>query len=435
MLHQIRKALSAPSRFKRDVLWNYASLAVLGCSGIFINGIILAKQGAQSLGIFNQVFAFFIIISQFSVGGLQFSALKHCSYEQDHLARCSLIVSTALLLTATAGMIVCPVLFFLRNVIGEFLASPAVAMGIAFMAPGLFFFSLNKVLIMTLNGLRHMRAFALFQASRYILIFIGVSTIIMMGYPGSYLALALTFAEIILFIALMAYITTTLFPIRFAITREAKEWFRRHLSFGIRGMLSGVLIETNTRMDVLLLGCFLSDASVGVYSFGATFAEGFAQLSVVMRQNIDPLLGKAFAEQDNASIEKLARKMRKIFYPIMIVLGLILIVGFPGLLWGLQKVSLYPDVLLGSWGVFAILVTGTVIGAGYRPFIALILQGGRPGTFTLLMLGSVLANVALNLSLIPFLGIYGSASATAMVYVLEACAIVVLARKIFGIRL
>lgn len=433
-LSRLGNSLSLKSRFNRDVFWNVISLGILGASGMVVNAVILAGQGKESLGVFNQVFALFIIASQLSVGGVQFSVLKHCSYEQGNPALCSAIVSSALMLVALAGIAICPILFLLRETVGHVLDSPSVAAGWGFAVPGVFFFALNKVLMMALNGLRHMRAFAVFQTARYILVLAGVMLIMARGCPASYLALSLTGAEVVLFAALMIYINISLFPIRFSFSAAARAWCRRHVSFGARGLFSGVLIETNTRVDVLLLGCFLSDALVGVYSFGSTFAEGFAQLSIVIRQNIDPLLGKAFADRDHARIEDIARRVRGTFFPIMLLLGGALVAGFPLILWGLRHGSL-QDPAWGSWGVFAILVAGTVIGAGYRPLIALILQGGRPGAFTLLMAGSVAANVLLNLALIPVLGIYGSALATAIVYVLEACAIVVLARKLFGIRL
>ena len=52
-----------------------------------------------------------------------------------------------------------------------------------------------------------------------------------------------------------------------------------------------------------MLGYFMSDTIVGIYSFASTFAEGFAQLSTVIRQNVDPIVGKCFAE-DNERKDK-----------------------------------------------------------------------------------------------------------------------------------
>lgn len=422
---------SFSSRFNKDVLWNTASIAILGVSGIIINLVIMACRGPQALGIFNQVFAFYIVISQIAVGGLQFSVLKHCSYEQDNLTECAAIASSALMLVAFAGIVICAILFGLRDVIGRTLDSPSVALGLTFAIPGLAFYALNKVLLMVLNGLRNMRAFAFFQALRYLLILAGVVAIMLLGYPGSHLPLSLTMAEVTLFVALMLYINILLFRIRFSLASEMRNWFRRHISFGSRGFLSGVLIEMNTRVDVLMLGYFMSDTIVGIYSFASTFAEGFAQLSTVIRQNVDPIVGKCFAEDNREKIREIARKVRRTFYPIMAIVGCALVAAFPVLIWLVAS----NGENWQSWGVFAILVSGIVLASGYRPFIGMLMQGGRPGTYTVLIAGSVIGNVILNACLIPVLGIYGAAGATAAIYVLEVVTLVAVVKYLFGIKL
>ena len=45
-----------------------------------------------------------------------------------------------------------------------------------------------------------------------------------------------------------------------------RSWLKRHLAFGARGLMSGVFLELNTRIDVLAIGLFLSDTDVGTYS-------------------------------------------------------------------------------------------------------------------------------------------------------------------------
>ena len=430
-LLNLKDFFASSNRFNKDVLWNTASIAILGVSGIIINLVIIACRGPQALGIFNQVFAFYIVISQIAVGGLQFSVLKHCSYEQDNLSECAAIASSALMLVAFAGIVICVILFGLKDVIGRTLDSPSVALGLTFAIPGLAFYALNKVLLMVLNGLRNMRAFAVFQALRYLLILAGVVAIMLLGYSGSHLPLSLTMAEVTLFVALMLYINIILFRIRFSFAPEIRNWFRRHISFGSRGFLSGVLIEMNTRVDVLMLGYFMSDTIVGIYSFASTFAEGFAQLSTVIRQNVDPIVGKCFAEDNREKIREIAKKVRRTFYPIMAFAGCALIAVFPILIWLVAS----NGENWQSWGVFALLVSGIVLASGYRPFIGMLMQGGRPGTYTILIAGSVIGNVILNVCLIPVLGIYGAAVATALIYVLEIVVLVVIVRYLFGIKL
>ena len=90
------------SKFSNDVLWNVGSLALLGASGVMINSIIGHYQSPESLGVFNQAFAFYIVLSQLAVGGMQFSIVKHLSHTDDRGAM-GIVVSSALAaITVTA---------------------------------------------------------------------------------------------------------------------------------------------------------------------------------------------------------------------------------------------------------------------------------------------------------------------------------------------
>ncbi len=428
---EIADSISLRHRFSMDVMWNIGSLAVLSISGITINIIIMACRGPLALGIFNQVFAFHIILSQVIVGGLQFSVLKHCSYNQEDLDECASIASSALLLVVFTGITTCTILFGVSDIIGNILDSPAVALGLTLAIPGLALFALNKVLLMILNGLRNMRAFAVFQGLRYIFILIGVISIIMLGYPESHLPLSLSLAEFALFVALIFYINKNLFHIRLSISPEKQVWFRRHISFGGRGFLSGILTEMNTRVDVLMLGYFMTDTIVGVYSFASTLAEGLAQIPHVIRQNVDPIIGQCFLEGNRKKLSKIIKRIRYVLYPIMLVAGCALIAIFPIFMWLVSS----TDENRHSWGILAVLVSGIVVASGYRPFIGMLMQGDRPGTYSLLITGSVIGNMILNAFLIPVLGIYGAALATVLIYLIEIMALIVLVRRLFGVKL
>ena len=58
------------TKFRRDVLYNVAGLGVAGVCGILLNFLIGTLYDAAALGIFNQVFATYIIFAQFAVLGV-----------------------------------------------------------------------------------------------------------------------------------------------------------------------------------------------------------------------------------------------------------------------------------------------------------------------------------------------------------------------------
>jgi O-antigen/teichoic acid export membrane protein len=417
------------SKFSRDVLWNILSLGVLALGGVIVNLIIARFRGAEALGMFNQVFAVYIVLSQVGVGGLQFSVLKHVSYHQSDRAKCAEITTSALILATIISSLISIMGCFLAEPIGILLASPEVGVSLSFAMPGLLFFSLNKVLINALNGMRHMKAYAVFRAIRYIFIPISIFVIIMLRLPDPDLSLSLTIAELLLFVGLVAYTNMRLFPLQ--TFSNLRHWFSEHLSFGIRGVLSGVLVDLNTRVDVLMLGYFSTDSMVGVYSFAAILAEGFGQIPVAIRWNVDPIIGRYFAEGEKWKIGKVAKRIKKILYPIMGLIGVVSVLLYPVVLY----LWVRDDKTAASWVVFAIIMASIVLTAGYRPFMGILLQGGRPGVYTLFIGGLVIGSAVLHILFIPMMGIYGAALVTALTNILGTVFLVICARKLFGIHL
>jgi O-antigen/teichoic acid export membrane protein len=418
-------------RIERDVLWTTGALLLVGVCGVATNFAIVALFDASALGVFNQVFAIYIVVGQFAVGGVQFSCLRYCSRVQGDRAECGRIATSGLLLVSLSALVWSLMVLAGRHEIGALLGSDAVGVGLGFAAPGVFFFALNKVLMSVMNASRHMRALAGFRAARVLGVLGGVGLVLVAEYPAPYLALSLTLAEVALCIGLVSYVVVAVCPIGQAALRT---WVPRHVSFGARGFLSGVLIETNTRVDVLSIAYFMSDEAVGIYSMAAVIAEGFAQLTAAVRQNIDPIIGRAFAQDRRESITELAHDVRKRFIPAMAGLGALVLLGFGALLGALRYA--YPGKGdFRSWGVCALLIAAVFLASGWRSFAGVILQGGRPGVMTMLMAGSVLGNILLNVLLIPVLGVYGAAIATGLVYLLEAGMIVVLSRRLFGVAL
>ena len=62
-----------------------------------------------------------------------------------------------------------------------------------------------------------------------------------------------------------------------------------HLRYGRSVVISGLSLELNARVDVLVLGGFLSSSYVGLYSFVAMLIEGFYQLIIVVKNFLNPL--------------------------------------------------------------------------------------------------------------------------------------------------
>jgi len=416
-------------QFNSDLIWNFLSLAILASAGIIINIFIARYYGSVYLGVFNQVFAFYIFLSQFAICGIHFSTLKYISHKQNELDRVGVIIFSALVLCLPISLIFSLLTYLMRNVISELFDSSDLGFGLMLIAPGLIFFSINKILLSVFNGMNLMRAYAFFQAGRYILIMCGILSLYVFSFPGEYLSLSLTIAEILLTVGMITYLFCFVISIKNISISEY--WISKHVSFGLRGFMSGALSELNTRIDVISIGFFLNDSMVGIYSFASTIAEGFGQLSIVVRRNIDPYLGNYFSNKDFAAIELLSKKIKRRFPIFMFLISLCFIFVYPLILnffVGSVEFQLSTQVLI-------ILIVGIILNSFYRPFLGILLQGGKPGKHTFMVSLLIIINIFGNILLIPYYGIYGAAIATALTYMLEGFFIKFFSFRYFSIRL
>ena len=57
----------------KDLIWNYISIIILALSGPVFNAIIIWFYNPEALGVFNQVYAYYIVLSQVCVWGVHMS--------------------------------------------------------------------------------------------------------------------------------------------------------------------------------------------------------------------------------------------------------------------------------------------------------------------------------------------------------------------------
>ncbi len=416
------------SKFGRDVLWHLTSFTLMGITGITLNLGIMRYYGPQALGIFNQVFAIYIVLSQFAVLGVWLSVLKHTAEFADDFETQSTCIVAALFLAASLAFMTTIIGYLAAKPFGRFFDSKAVSQGWLVVLPGFWCFSLNKVLMAILNGNRDMRAFALTQISRYSMMILALAICIYIRVDETYLPLIMSWPEGILFTGLLLYSRRyfKLMPIR-----QWSIWLKTHLWFGLKSFLSGTMSELNTRVDVIMLGYFTTDANVGIYSMAAMIAEGISQLSLVLKNNLNPLLTRYGTSGELQELKKIIKKSVRGFYFVMAGILILATALFPVIINFLAGARNYQQ----SWGTFAILAAGIGLSAGYLPVNMLLVQLGYPGMHTLLKAAVVLTNLVLNVALIPIYGIYGAATATAMTYICSIFYLKYLMKKSVGIAI
>jgi len=403
--------------FKSGVFWNLFSFFIMGVSGLLLNVFIARYYEPWVLGIFNNVFAIYIISAQVGSLGVHQSVLRHISVHSKDRSQSSQIIISALMLTIASSLCVTVLIYLLRVPLSYVFNDIRIRTALEYVLIGLFLFPINKVLLCALNGFRMMRFYAIVQSLRYVFILSSLIFMVKLEQPGEHLAVVFTITEAMVFLLLLPAIAK---HITFKSIRDLQPWMSRHTAFGFRGMGGGILNELNTRIDVLSLSIFMDMESVGIYSLVAIIVEGISQILIVFRINYDPIIAKYIHSQAWEELRMMIKRGKRAIIPVMLTISIIAVLFYPIII----KILTNNDKFYQGQLIFIILLFGVVFSSGSTPFGGILQQGGCPGTQTILTVCVVLINLVGNFILIPQYGLIGAASATtasqmAFVYIIK----------------
>lgn len=411
-----------------DIAYSLGSFFILAVSGIVINIVIVAARDAAALGIFNLSYAVYITASQIATVGLHYSVLRHSAfYESDPHERGRLF-ATAAACALGLGVAGAVALYGAESLFARAFGSAETGAAIRNAAYGLALFPLSKVLLAYLNGLRHMKAIAALQSMRYLTIMLLVSAVAMTELPVATMTLCFVVAEGAMLLLGLGYLWQRRLV---AAPQWSSAWARRHFAFGSRGLMAGLFVEINSRVDVLMIGFFMNDQAVGIYSFAAMLVDGLYHVLAMVRINFNPLLVAAVRDRQWEQMRRLRAQSQKIVIPVMLVLGLGLVLAYYAMAaWIVPHKGLMPGIY-----PLLILLAGLVPVSFLVPFDNLMMVSGHPGLQTVQQLSSVGVNVVLAAVLLPVLGIDGAAIGTAFSYVTGIAVLLYFSQRRLGWKL
>ena len=384
-------------RLRRDVAWNVVPVALLGAVGLGINFLVAKWWGPAALGVFNLVTIAYFASAVVGAFGLQYAVLRAVAADEER----GPIVIGALVPNLGFAALTTAAFLALRVPASRLLGEDGIAEGMLYAAPGLACFSINKVLLGVVNGMRRMRAYAVYTSLRYILIAAGVGLARSLDVAPDHLAGIWSFSEGVLLVVLAIEVIATV-PLRAAGWRR---WARDHVAYGARGVAATLAYEVNTKLDVWMLGAFhLRAETIGIYSLAAALNEGAMQLAVVVANNLNPIVARELAAGRPDEVVALARRTRRWFVPAFAAACALGAVLFPFVI----PAVLPPEFAAGA-KPFAILMAGLALASPYLPFAQIMLMANRPEWHTVLVVLVAAINVAIDCVLIGPLGVYGAA--------------------------
>jgi O-antigen/teichoic acid export membrane protein len=401
------------------------SFMILAMSGIVINIVVAYFRGTEDLGVFNLAYSVYIIVSQIAALGVHYSVLRYAAMNQENPRELGSMLGSALLVVTMLGLLMAGLVFVSEPLFARAYDSERAARAISFAALGIALFPASKVLISFLNGLRHMKAFSVLQAARYIMVAAVVTAFSVSDQDFTLASLCFVVAEIVTLAAAAVYIASQRLV---QLMRIRKSWLREHTSFGGRSLLAGMFGEINTRVDVLCLGLFLGDREVGIYSFVAMLLDGLYHLLAMVRVNFNPVLVNCVRDSGWPEAQRLLRLSKRFIPLIMIALSAIVFAFY----W-VVAFQLVPERGLQEGTVVLLILLGGLIATSpFIPFDNMMLISGYPGRQTLQQAVAFVVNVSLNLALIPLVGIEGAAIGTASSYLASVVSLILMTDSRLG---
>ena len=417
------------SKFSIDALFNLFSVGISGILYILINTIIIHYYGEDVLGVFNQSYAVYIIIAQIAAFGIHLSVQQYTPRFFNDKEKINDSVTSALILVFLIATIVTLSCYPFTGMVATFFDSENVNQGLYYCLWGIVFFSLNKVLLAFINGVRKMKSFALFTFLRFFLMFVTLCYLIFFYDDSSLITIIFAIPELILFLILIGY-SSSLFSLK--LSSSSLSFIKEHFNFGRSAFVGNLLLDINTRVDVIMLGYFTTDQNVGIYSFVLAIAEGILQIPVVFRNNINPIITKASVMKNvSEQLNLLLKKNIVSFYKIIGGIALLTIALYP---LGLFILGI-NEHFMTYWILYAILVFAIALASGYLPLTMIFNQMKLPHIQSLFFLILFVINVIGNFIFIQWIGIYGAAIGTALSYVAQLLFIKIFAHKYCHLRI
>lgn len=380
--------------FVEGLAWNYVSVFILGISGLFYNILIEICYDMEAVGMFNQVYSYYIVVSQIAVFGIHNSVLKYVSTAENNTIQLRILQSGILAVVFTSVLTILGAALLIKIFMSQF----SIQKGLLEMCLALPFFSVNKVYLNYLNGCQKMKSYAVFQCLRSIFIAFSIMVFYCIHMKAEDISLCFLTGEVVLFAFLFLWCS------------KGYKWefndgggIKLHILFGSKVFLANLVMELNTKVDILCLSWIVrDDALIGAYSFAVLFGEGFYQFFVVLRRSINPQIAK-----DKRIVYQINKKK-------LIYLSMLLAFGVIG---GFYTVCIFvsKEYLLGIKPLAIILFS--IVCNGYYVILGNYWsQRGMPLKETKINVVTVFTNLCLNVFLIPILGIMGAAIATAASY-------------------
>ncbi len=395
-----------------------AGLVLLGTGaeaglGIIIKLVIIRWVLTKAeLGEYSLALSCFTILMVLSTLGLRMGTPRQIGFYKGagEEGKIRAVIISSIQIATVSSVILAIVLFFASSLIADFTKMPGVSTPIMIFAIGIPFLALIRIAVSIYRGFGKTAPKVYFSnllRNALFLSFIG--GIILFGLSVNELAWAFVSAIICTLLAITVYFfKNSPLPLRKKTDAPSKLVRKELLLFSLPllgTMLPAVLIN---HLDTIFIGLYMNEEDVGLYNAAVPLVHLLPTVLATVKFLYIPLMSELYGRSQFVEIKRSYAILTKWTFSIILPLFLVFV--------------LFPEATLNTlcgtgWAdaapVLRILAIGFFISCVLGPNGVTLVAMGKPKFLLFATITSLIANIILNILLIPPLGLTGAAIATA----------------------
>ncbi|MCS4434479.1 lipopolysaccharide biosynthesis protein [Aquiflexum gelatinilyticum] len=363
-------------KFTVDTFWLISSQGILIISGFLVNLIIGYQYGATTLGVFNQVLGFYLILSTFISLGINNCLIQKISSSSIEFH--PRIFASNLAITTFSTVLFSALILIICFSFPSVFSSMELAKALFIATLSLPFFNWNKNFMAFATGTRNQKLFSNVRSFRWLMIIGFVGSVAFFSSDTIWLYYSFLAAEVGIFLFCVAKYSNLL---TFNFTFSDIE---NNLSFGLKSFFAEAFSILNDKLDLIIIGYLISSTEVGVYSFFIFFAKSLYIFPGILQQNINPLIGKHWVEGTMVELSHSLQNIKNINIVVVFVQAATILVFYKILTdnykpefanslgyLALSIAGIIPFALI-SWGGSILVMTGKLKENFQRTFLLLV---------------------------------------------------------------
>lgn len=395
-----------------DVQWSFISLLASSFVQLFLRIILGKELGPSGLGLYTLIFSIYMFGTIFASFGIEAAMTQYISRYVDNLDRIKDSVNSGIIGSLASGLLMGTFLYLLSNRISlSFFHNPEMIILLKITALCYPFIAIQKATLGVLNGLREMKQFAFINVIQNIAI-VFLSVFLVFYFNMNVIGAVIGFVAPTIITGLLSVYSIKEYISIYPSLHSGhfnKQLVGKLFWFGYYTVLGNSISMINTQIDTWLIGHFMTDVQVGIYTVAVIFIQGITLLPSSIQRITTPIISRYYGQKDYSSIKKLIKDVTLKTFTLVVFLSLLLA------LLGKHLISfLFTVEYLPAYVPLLILLIGYSIYAPWSAIGAIFYSIGKIKVSFRINILCATMNTIMNIILIPKFGLVGAASATSI---------------------